>query len=265
MNIRQLTLLLFASVWMVSCTDNKPPLSAKQLENVMFELYMSDEMATYNITHDSTVVSEEKVKKRQEEFVLTKYHIKKEDYDSTIAWYGKNLKEFLVICDNVERRLNEQKELAMTETKGDSTSVLLDRKDSINLLKTPSCYTNLDLLLKKEIAFELITGSEVHPVDTLVFSAKAHFLQDGNSVSNPKMSLSLTYLNDSTGKDSVETREIDLFRSRSYQIEMVVNNKMSLMKVNGSISFKRERQFQKFMAFDSIQLIRYLHKEPSIW
>lgn len=265
MNIRQLTLLLFAIVWMVSCTDNKPPLSAKQLENVMYELYISDAMAVYNLNHDSVMVREEKVKKRQEEFILTKYHIKKEDYDSTISWYGKNLKEFLVICDNVERRLNEQKELAMNGTRGDSSS-LQDRKDSINLLKIPFCYTNLDLLLKKEIAFDIITGSEVHPLDTLVFSVKAHFIQDGNTLSNPKMTLSLTYLNDSTGKDSVETREIELFRSRTYWIKMVVNNKMNLMKVNGNVSFKREQLFQKFMAFDSIQLNRYLHKEKlSIW
>lgn len=264
MNIRQLTLLFFAIVWMVSCTDNKPPLSAKQLENVMFELYISDAMAVNNLNHDSTIVSEEKVKKRQEDFILTKYQISKEDYDSTVSWYGKNLKEFLVICDNVERRLNERKELTTTTVIGDSSSVLQDRKDSINLIKIPSCYTNLDLLLKKEIAFELITGSEIHPVDTLVFSVKTHFIQDGNTLSNPKMTLSLTYLNDSTGKDSVETREIELFRSRAYWIKMVVNNEMNLMKVNGSISLKRERQFQKFMSFDSLQLVRYLHKKPSI-
>jgi len=62
MNIRQLTLLLLAIVWMSSCSDSKPPLSAKQMENVMFELYISDAMATNNLNHDSTLVDEEKVK-----------------------------------------------------------------------------------------------------------------------------------------------------------------------------------------------------------
>lgn len=265
MNIRQLTLLLLAVVWMSSCNESKPPLSAKQMENVMFELYISDAMAAYNLNHDSTLVDEEKVKKRQEEFVLNKYHINKEDYDSTITWYGRNLKEFLIICDNVERRLNERKDLAMSNNeKADSTVILQDLKDSINLLKIPACYTHLDLMLKNKVSFDLVAGSEIHPIDALVFSVKAHFIPDGSNLSNPRMTLSLTYLNDSTGKDSIETREIELFRTRNYWIRTIVNKEMNLMSVKGSISYKRERQFQKFMALDSVQLIRYLHKEPFI-
>ncbi len=264
MNIRQLTFLLLALVWMSSCNESKPPLSAKQMENVLFELYISDAMAAYNLNHDSIDVKEEIVKKRQEEFILNKYHITKKDYDSTITWYGKNLKEYLIICDNVERRLNKRMDLAMSNEKGDSSVILQDLKDSINLLKIPACYTNLDLMLKKDISFDMVAGSEIHPIDTLVFSVKALFNPDGSNRSNPRMTLSLTYLNDSTGKDSIETREIELFRNRRYWIRTIVNKEMNLMRIKGSINYKRERQFQKYMALDSVQLIRYLHKEPLI-
>lgn len=82
----------------------------------MYETYLSDAMAQYNRYENGRQISEELVQQRQREYIFQKYGTTKAEYDSSLVFYGRNLKTYNEICNNVEKRLKVEETRVINDT-----------------------------------------------------------------------------------------------------------------------------------------------------
>ena len=98
LNQRIFILTLLFLLLLSACT--KKVLSEKQMENVLFDIHIADAMISDNYRDFS---SEEK-KRELYASVFKKHGVTQEQFDTSLAWYGRNLDKYLAIYSNLDKR-----------------------------------------------------------------------------------------------------------------------------------------------------------------
>lgn len=195
---RRLKLLLSiatAATIICGCKDSIPEglIMPDKMENLLYDYHMAQAVS-------SNIPYAEKYKKEPyKNYVLSKYDIDEELFDSSMAWYSRHTSYMVSIYENVKKRIDSRLEiiedvLRMQENKFVKT-ISADTADIWGGMKS---YVLNTLPTKSLILFNEKIDTTFHPGDKIVFKARYRFPQD--STANPKLltTMSLTYSNDST-------------------------------------------------------------------
>lgn len=100
-------LLIFISVAIIFFSCSKRPenvLSEDKMVDVMTDIHKSE--AYWNTRPGQVILDSAKKVMRQS--ILLKHHVTQEQFDSTLAWYGRNIDEYTETYDKIIKKLQTQ-------------------------------------------------------------------------------------------------------------------------------------------------------------
>ena len=155
-------LLLLPVLLLLSCERPLGVLSEKQIEAVLFDIHIAEAEISNNQMDFRTD------RQRQELYasVFEKHKITREQFDTSLVWYGKNLSKYLDIYDRLSKRYS---------ILSDSIAARIDRQNMptvdadsglVNLWKMPSALMLTSQAGKNVISFD---------IDTFKLTPKGHY------------------------------------------------------------------------------------------
>ncbi len=178
-------LLFLPALFLLSCGRPSWVLSEKQMENVLFDIHIADAEISNNYTDFRT----DRQKQDLYASIFKKHNITREQFDTSLVWYGKNLSHYLEIYNNLDKRYT---------ILSDSITARIDRENRpdiesdslINLWKMPNT-----LMLTSRIEKNIISFN----IDTFKLSSKEYYelkfdvLGVTDSISSPLVTLGIEF------------------------------------------------------------------------
>ena len=152
MHKQQAFILLFLSIlFLLSCGRPSWVLSEKQMENVLFDVHIADAEISDNYMDFRT----EQQKQELYASVFKKHNITREQFDTSLVWYGKNLSKYLEIYNRLDTRYT---------TLSDSITAKIDRQriqsiasDRVNRWEMSKAFMLTSQAGKNTISFDIDT------------------------------------------------------------------------------------------------------------
>lgn len=261
--MRSYILSFFACVLMtlVACKE-KAILSPKVMEDILYEIYIADAMSQYNHSINGRKINDELVEQRQRSFIFEKYHIRKEDYDSSLAVYGRDLKLYLEICNNVEKRLKAEEHRLINDTLQDyKKQRLIDSLVQIGrelLYEDAQGASYAQLRLTPSFEFDLPRESVLSIGDTLQGMIQLYAYPAIKPEEAPQLILQLSY-----EKDSVDTHIMSVLpdREAKYYFQETIPEGLKVKDIKGRLLFDPAHLQKHFVRLKRITLLGIKKRE----
>lgn len=251
---------IFIGFAIVSCIG----LSAckkKMPNNVLSKGDMEEVLVDYHIakTMSEMLPYEEHYKQvLYMDYVFKKHGITENDFNVSLEWYSRHAEDFAKIYENVNKRLNSQKDdinhqIASTEN-GSQES---EQGDSVNVWKKQKIYRLTKSTFTKKMSFTIYPDSNYKEKDFLIWSLRATFVSAKKHNQNAIMSLQIKYTNDSV---LINTRKIS--NNGDYKIRLQNDSLCKIREISGFVYYNNNDSFNEDMLIlDKISLMRYRTKD----
>ena len=186
MHKQRISILLLLSVLLLSCGKPSWVLSEKQMEDILFDIHIADAEINNNYM-DFRI---EKQKQKLYTSIFEKHKITREQFDTSLVWYGKNLTKYLEIYEKLIQRYAILSDSIMVQIDRQKAQTLASDSDLVNLWEKPRAFILTSLAGKNIISFD---------VDSLKLSPKEYFkftfnvLGITDSIAIPLVSFGIEY------------------------------------------------------------------------
>ena len=239
------TVILLISVAVVSC--GKTPdgvLPVSDMASLMADLYVGESVVENQMTRFNT----DSTRRAFKQAIYQRHGVTTAEVDSSLYWYGRNLEEYMKLCDETEKIL--QARSAEAEKRGAKTSeapqsTLAADGDSVNLWTGPTMRRNSTLMPSDYITFAVHRDRHWERGDRYALTAKGVMTQ------NPvEMGLAVEY-NDGTTEFVNLNRRADEQRQR---LVLVLDSLKTASSVYGYVRYKASEGEVSYL--DSLSLTR---------
>ena len=105
MRMKRLPLILLLAVSIMAC-NSKPDevLNEKKLEDLLVDVYKCEAI----VDNNRTTYKSDSMKAVVKQSVFLKHGVTQQQYDSSLVWYGHNVKKYIKIYENVIERLEDE-------------------------------------------------------------------------------------------------------------------------------------------------------------
>jgi len=156
-------LLLISILLLPACGKPSWVLSEKQMEDMLFDIHLADAEISNNYMDFRT----EKQKQDLYASVFEKHKITKEQFDTSLVWYGKNLSKYLAIYDKLNERYSVLSDSITTRIdRQNQMLAIVNDSGRFNLWKMPEAFILNSRSGKNLVSFD---------IDSLQLSPKEYY------------------------------------------------------------------------------------------
>lgn len=184
-------LLLLLAI--VSCKKiPKHVIPEKEMEQLLVDVHMSEGYVERVLKR---ATNEEKEQMRNS--VYAKHGVTKEQFDTSLMWYGNNLETYMGIYDKVIVTLKNQNNLLKNEITRQNAQVLTAPGDSVNVWKGEAYHIFGSDISQRLLTFNIVGDENFKNGDKFTFSARLNTVTAGVSPSGiaPVATLGVSYKN----------------------------------------------------------------------
>ncbi len=248
--------VLFGLCCLMSCEVKRPDnvLQDAQMENVLYDYHIAKAMGEdvpYNESYKRIVYIES---------VFKKYGITQADFDSSMIWFARNPENLTKIYEKVNARLKAERDginhlIAMRDNQPKESLP----GDSIDLWAWQRIYQLTGMPLNNKVAFTLTADTNYHDRDTLCWSARFRFHNNGehHNAYASFMSMQVLYEKNDTVVNVVRS----ISETGIQTLSLYADTLGKIKEIRGFIYYPAQTPLRA-LSVDRISLMRYHAKEP---
>jgi hypothetical protein len=188
------TFYLFFSYFITSCkSDKKNIIPKEEFEEILYDLSKADGILEDGKYNDNELKNDSL---SYYNYIYQKHKITRQQYNESIKYYADNIADFQNMIENVNKRINEEKEDASLDA--DLSDKPLPVKDSNDIWNQRNFYSIPDDGGNNIISINI----EAKNRGTYTLSADIKIFLDDNTV-NPRMTLEMHYDDNNQASSSV--------------------------------------------------------------
>lgn len=237
-------ILVFLLLSIVSCKQTPSwVIDNDDMEDLLVDVYLSEALSRNNHIVFNSPAKKEKLFNS----VLEKHGITRQQFDTSLYWYGENYDVYSKICEKVTERLNKEKKeiegiLAVTDKpihRSDTADIWIGRRQYATLFSWDYHVLN----------YKMATDTSFHVKDKYELRMNVFGISEKDSTGCFQMELKLKYKNDSI----FSVRKI--IEKNGLATLSLSSDSLIPKQISGYISVSPTPQ-SKYVKIDSIQLLR---------
>ncbi len=216
-----LVLSIALSIGFSGCSHSqKDHLSEDEMARLMADLYLGESLIDYNYTefpNDST-------RKVLRQSIYAKNGVTQELVDSSMAWYGRNIEQFVAVQEKAEELLRERQ----ASVARDARFAVSENGDSVTLWEGPRRLLVGERMPSRILGFSVAADSTWRDEDYFTL-----YLKPINATPEVKARLLIDYADGSTSYSDL----VPSYLNR-YQVNMKADSTMMPLRIYGYIMFQ---------------------------
>lgn len=241
--IKKFSLLLLVLLLAAGCKES-PVLGDQEMEALLYDLHIADAIMDRKLQNGTISDS---LRNSLYASVFEKHHVTKAQFDTSAAWYGRNLDKYLAIYKRLSTRFSQESEMYRKQAENSASASADDSVDIWNESReivfanhrSPFIHRFSYVLPDKERAKQFRLQFRTFGVND-----QMHF--------PPRVLLSLHY----SGTDSTATQSLSIDNDGRYNLDLSVDSGMRPARISGSFFVRPYNNRFYRIVFDDIELQR---------
>ena len=241
--IKRLSYLLLILLLAAGCKKS-PVLGEREMEALLYDLHIADAIMDKKL--QSGTISDS-LRNSMYASVFEKHHVTKAQFDTSAAWYGRHLKQYLAIYNRLNTRFIEERDVYLAQAE---SSIPVPETDSVDIWdESPEIvFSKLQFPIIYRFSYALPENEK----------AKQYRLQFNTFGINRKMRVPprVLLLLHYSGTDSVATRSLLIRNDGRYALDLPVDSGMRPTLLSGSFFVPPYNNHFYRIVFSDIELQR---------